>query len=434
MKRRQFLRGLSRGALVTVALPSLELFSRPAFASEGFPHRFLYWYWGNGNRPELWTPATEGVGDQWALSESLLPLQAFKEKLSVITGMSIKVPNILPHNSGLVGISTGQAAVGDESSWTVAAPSIDQVIAEEIGRETVYRSITSGCVSSSSLSWNGPNSRNPVEGDPYEFYQKLFGDTFREPGSEGIVDPRLGYRRSVLDSVMEDIAQLSGQLGSSDKIRLEQHLDGVRELELRLARLQEDPPALESCIRPEEPNAEYPDIDSRPQFEARNEVMSQMVAMALACDQTRILTYNYTHALNNHLFPNTTDGHHNLTHHEPGEQPEVAMVTHHCMEAFAHFLGALDAIPEGEGTLLDNCTIMCTSEVSEGRTHSLDEIPLLIAGGTQNTLVRNQHYRSYTQDNVNTALLSIIRSMGINKASHGDGDSYVEQGLSAIEI
>jgi hypothetical protein len=348
--------------------------------------------------------------------------------------MSIKVPNVLPHSSGVVGIATGQAAVGDEGDWTVGGPSIDQLIASEIGGETVYRSINSGCVTSSSISWNGPNSRNPVEADPFEFYQKLFGDTFREPGSEGIVDPRLGYRRSALDSVMADIDDLNGRLGSADKIRLEQHLDGVRELELRLARLQEDPPALEACIRPGEPQSEYLDIDSRPQFAARNEVMSQMIAMALACDQTRVVGYSYTSALNNLLFPNTTDGHHNLTHHEPGTQVEVAMVTEHCMEAFATFLGALDAIPEGEGTLLDNCTVLCTSEVSEGRTHSLDEIPLLIAGGTNGTLVRNQHYRSYTQDNVNSTMLSIIRSMGINQASYGADDSLVESSLSAIEI
>jgi len=434
MKRRTFLRGIARGSVVTLALPYLEFFSRPAYASEGFPARFIYWFWGNGNRPELWTPAAEGIGEEWALSESLLSLQAFKERLSVITGMSTKVPNILPHNSGLVGLATGQAALGDESDWTVAAPSIDQLIAAEIGGETVYRSIISGCVTNSSISWNGPNSRNPVEADPYEFYQKLFGDTFREPGEEGIVDPRLGYRRSVLDSVMGDINNLNARLGTADKIRLEQHLDGVRELELRLARLQEDPPALESCIRPDEPNAEYPDIESRPQFMERNQVMSQMIAMALACDQTRVLSYTYTHCLNNHLFPNASDGHHNLTHHEPGEQPEVAMITNHCIEAFSTFLSALDAIPEGEGSLLDNCTVLCTSEVSEGRTHSLDEVPLLIAGGTQGKLVRNQHYRSYTQDNVNKVMLSIMRSLGINQASHGADDSYTESGLSAIEV
>ena len=126
MKRRRFLRGLMHGSLVTVALPKLAYFSSSnAYASDGFPHRFIYWYWGNGNRPELWTPTAEGMGDDWELSESLLPLLPFKEKLSVITGMSTKVPNLLPHNSGVVGLATGQAAVGDESAWTVACPSID---------------------------------------------------------------------------------------------------------------------------------------------------------------------------------------------------------------------------------------------------------------------------------------------------------------------
>ena len=95
-----------------------------------------------------------------------------------------------------------------------------------------------GCVSSRSVSWNGPNSWNPVETDPYAIYERLFGATFREPGEEGIIDPNLGFRRSALDFVLQDLNTLHAQLGAQDKIRLEQHMEGVRELELRLARLK----------------------------------------------------------------------------------------------------------------------------------------------------------------------------------------------------
>jgi hypothetical protein len=434
INRRRFLRGMMAGGVITVQLPILELFmSRKALASDGgFPQRFGMFFWGNGNRPDQWTPI--GEGDEWELSDAMEGLINFKDEISVVSGMSIKVPNVMPHWSGAIGFLTGQTAVGDESDWTVGGPTIDQLLAQEIGGDTVFRSLVTGCVASSSISWNGPNSRNPVESDPYLFYEKLFGPTFREPGEEGIVDPRLGYRRSVLDSVMQDIDSLNAQLGSSDKQRLEQHLDGIRELETRLARLEEDPPAYEACSRPEEPLNEYPDIDSRPQLTARNAVMSQMIAMALACDQTRVISYEFTNPLNNLLYPSADSGHHNLTHNEAGEQPQVQEITKFNINEAAVLLEALRSVPEGDGTLLDNCGIIITSEVSEGRTHSLDEFPLILAGSVGGQLKQGYHYRSYSQENANKFSLSVIRAYGVSQLSWGADESETTDGLSSIEV
>ena len=265
------------------------------------------------------------------------------------------------------------------------------------------------------------------------FYEKIFGPTFRAPGEEGIVDPSLGFRRSVLDVVREDTLALQSQLGATDRIRLEQHLDGIRDIELRLARLQEDPPSLDACYRPEAPLQEYPDIESRPQMAARNAVMSQIIAMALACDQTRVLSYAYTRPLNNILYDFTDMGHHSLTHNEQGNQPLVQQITEFTMEQASVFLQALNAIPEGDGTLLDNCAIILSSEVSEGRSHSLDEYPLLLAGSAGGALQQNMHYRSYSTENVNRFTLSVLRAMGLNLVSFGDGSTEVTEGLSALE-
>ena len=436
LNRRQFLRGMMAGGLVTLHLPLLEMFmSRQALAQDGgFPRRFGMFYWGNGNRPEHWVPTGEGLGDNWTLSQSLHSMAPIKEKLSVISGMSLKVPNTSPHWSGGLGFLTGQELIGDDDNWTAAVPTFDQRLAQEIGGETVYRSLITGCVTQESVSWNGPNARNPVESDPYAFYEKIFGPTFRAPGEEGIVDPTLGLRRSVLDVVREDTLALQSQLGATDRIRLEQHLDGIRDIEMRLARLQEDPPALEACYRLDPPLTEYPDIESRPQLAARNAVMSQMMAMALACDQTRVLSYTFTSPLNNILYDFTEMGHHSLTHNEPGEQPFVQKITEFTMEQASVFLQALDAIPEGDGTLLDNCAVIISSEVSEGRAHSLDEYPLLLAGSAGGRLQNNLHYRSHSTGNANQFTLSILRALGMNLVSFGDGDSEVTDGLSALEV
>ena len=432
MKRRNFLRGSLHGAAFTLGLPWLEIFhGRKAYASDGFPKRFGLFYWGNGNKTDQWLPTTDG--ENWETTEILTPLDPLRQYITLVTGLSLKVPNLIPHDSSVVGLVTGQSLESIGESWTVTAPSIDQLIAQQIGSDTIYRSLELGCVADESYSWYGPNSRNPITTNPYLFYELVFGPTFREPGQEGLVDPRLGYRRSALDAVMENISSLEPRLGSHDRVRLEQHLDGVRELELRLARLQEDPPSLAACFRPEAPEVSYPPINGRPQFAEINRIMSKLMAMSLACDQTRVLSYCFAAPFNNHLFLDAPDGHHNLTHHEPGDQAKVIEITRFIISQFAVFLEELKSIPEGEGTLLDNCAILAASEVSDGQSHSQDEIPLILAGGASGSLRMGTHHRSYTKENVNRLWLSIIRSLGINQASLGDGDSLESEGLSGIE-
>ena len=161
--------------------------------------------------------------------------------------------------------------------------------------------------------------------------------------------------------------------------------------------------------------------------------MSDLLAMALACDQTRVFSFHFTSPLNNELFTDTTDGHHNLTHNEGGDQPEVHSITVQVMEELAYLLEALRAVPEGEGSLLDNSIVLAASETSEGRTHALDEIPLIVAGGA-GRIVTGQHYRSYTQESASKAMLSLIRAMDVPAASFGAGESEATDGLSDIEL
>ena len=222
LSRRALLRGMGRTGVVGIALPWLEIMagSGNARACGGLPKRFGLWFWGNGNLPEYWNPTTTGEGDEWSLSEQLAPLADHKAKISVISGMTVRVPNDEPHDSGMAGILTGSALLMNGEDYTVQAPTIDQVIANEIGGDTLYRSLQTAASDCTGRSFNGPDSKNPPETDPFALYERLFGDTFREPGEEGIVDPRLGLRRSVLDSVMTDIAALEGKLGSADRTRL----------------------------------------------------------------------------------------------------------------------------------------------------------------------------------------------------------------------
>ncbi len=435
--RRRFLRGMLQGSAVFVGLPLFERMlngNGNALACGGaIPKRFGLYYWGNGNRPDRWVPTTTGT--DYVLSEELAPLANVKAKMSVVTGLSVKVPNVLPHTSGAAGLLTGMAAISENGDETFAGPTIDQIIAAEVGGDSLFPSLQTAASDCDGQSYNGPNSRNPPETDPYTLYERLFGSTFREPGEEAVVDPKLGLRRSVLDSVSGDILTLQARLGAADKARLDQHLTGVRELESRLARLEEDPPQLEACSRPGLiPELSYPDLDGRPQISARSRLMVDMLAMAFACDQTRVFGHYLVDPVSNPLFPGASAGHHNLTHDEGGDQPEVNAITIQIVQELAYLLERFDSIPEADGTLLDNCCILGCTEVSLGQTHSLDDMALLLGGGLCGTLQTGLHHRSYTQESSSKLMLSILRAMDILAPSFGTDDAYTESGLSEIEV
>lgn len=434
ISRRRFLRGVAGGALTTVALPFFEASlgtTARAFAADGFPKRFGLFYWANGVLPQYWTPAETGAN--YTLSEQLQPLAAVQDLVTVVTGVDVKLPNLEPHTSGIGGILTGRPLLYKPSGdHTFSGPTIDQVIAAEIGGETRFRSLEFGAQAAGGQSYNGPDSRNPAESSPWALFQRIFGADFREPGDDSGPDPRLALRRSVLDAVVEDMRSFERDLGRADRARLDQHLTSVRELETRLARLAEDPVTLAACTRPAEPLEDYPDIDGRPQLTEANRAMCDTIALALACDQTRVFSNFITKPLNNLLIGQATAGHHQLTHDEPGDQPQVNAIVKQLIGEYAYLVEALAAIPEGDGTLLENCVVMGTSDVAYGRTHELTDFPILYAGSANGRLRTGEHVRDVGQ-NASQVLLSFMRALDITAGSFGDQEGYTESGLSSIE-
>jgi hypothetical protein len=428
LSRRTILRGMLGGAAVTIGLPRLEAFGQ----TTAFPKRFGIWFWGNGMLPDRWVPA--GTGTEWTLSEQLMPLEPVKSDITVVSGMSLKTGNSIPHGSGPAGILSGSPLIvrsGDD--FTFSAPSIDQTIASVVGRDTRFRSLEVGVRPEQGLSYNAPDSRNPPESSPYKVFDRVFGGGFTAPGEEPRIDPKLRLRRSVLDAVISDAGRLKARLGAQDKTRLDQHLEGVRDLERRILRLEENPPTLESCAVPTMPAEDYPDVDGRPPLSEISRIMAELVAMSLACDQTRVFSLFYTYPVNNILFPGLPEGHHRLTHDEPGDQPLVNQIVLSIITELRYFIETLRNVPEGDGTLLDNCAVLCTSDVSFGRTHSLDDYPIVIAGTAGGALKKGIHYRSPSGENASMVLLSLVRAMDLPVTEYGVEAGRVEEGLGAIE-
>lgn len=422
LTRRSLLRGLLGGAAITVGLPPLERFfneSGTAWAAgcEALPRRFGTFFWANGTLPEFWIPTDEGPG--FTLPPLLEPFAPLRAKISLVTGTKVLTGNPVAHWSGVGGFLTGRPLItrgGEE--YTFAGPTLDQVIAAEVGGETRFRSLQVAVERGQApISYAGPDAGNPPEASPAELFNRLFGGGFVAPGEDAAPDPKLALRRSVLDAVMGDVASLKPKLGAADARRLDQHLTGIRELERRIARLQEAPPDLAACVRPA----------------AVNRAMADLTAMALACDQSRVFTYQFHQPVSNALFPEAEMGHHRMTHDEAGSQPGVKAILTQIMSEFAYLLQALDAVQEGDGTLLDHMVVLGTSDCARGRTHGLEDFPILLAGGCCGELRTGVHYRSPSLENASRVPLSLARAMGLRPAAFGGDEGEAREGLSAIE-
>ena len=443
LSRRQILRGMIGGSAVSLALPVLEgmLNSHGDAYAQGapIPTRFGLWFWGNGVRPERWIPQGVGQGDAWQLSEELAPLQRHKSKFSTLSGYTIRT-GTHPHHAGMTGVMTGKplhqvGVTRDTIVSTFDGPSLDMIAAAQFEGQAPFRSLEVGITRLTGtdegttfqhLSHNGPNNPNPSEYNANAVFNRLF------VGNASVDD--LGARRSVLDAVMGQFSKLKPKLGANDRRRLDQHFESIRALELRLA----SEPTV--CSLPDEPGS-YPDQNGREQISAKNEVMSELVALALSCDLTRVFSVLFSTCGSGVIIHDAgaTDGLHRTSHDEPmsgnpATQPIVHAATVYTMSQLATFLDKLDGISMGAGTLLDHCSIACTTEHTDGRLHRYEDFPFLIAGLGSGRLRGNIHYRGNGDESITQAGLTALRGAGLPIANFGSGDGYTEQSISSLEV
>jgi len=436
MRRRSFLRGVLGGGVVTVALPALEcMFDAGGVAhADGttVPDRFGLWFWGNGVKPDRWVPPTTGAG--WTPSTELMPLSGVRDWVSVVSGCEIKTATH-PHHSGMTGILTGaryhqNGTTRDTIVSTFAHPSVDMIAAqhfEPVG--TPFRSLEVGITrfrgtdegtTFQHLSHNGPNNVNPSEYSPSNLYRRLFG--------MGVPAGVEAARRSALDAVMGQITRLRSRVSRADDVRLEQHFESVRQLERRLAS------APTTCADPGDPG-NFPDVGGREQIVEQNEAMSDLLALALACDMTRAFSVLYSTAGSGVIVwqVGASNSQHQISHDEPEPQPTIHAATTFTMERLGYFLGRLRDTPEGDGNVLDHCSILCTTELANGWNHSNRDFPILVAGRGCGRLRGGVHYRSTTNENTSHAVLTALRGAGLPLTSFGHEAGHVTSGVSALE-
>ena len=444
--RRTLLRGALTGGAVSMGLPLLDCFlnEHGTALAQGapLPVRFGSWMWGCGMNPDRWTPSSQGPGfelpiELQALDRELASGGKLRDQVSVLSGFDVHLdgrPNF-PHTAGLMGTLTGSLPLQD---YTVPAPTLDTIIAAEIGGSTRFRSLEMSCTGNpnQAYSYESQSVFNAPEISPMAMYTRVFGPEFADPNAGPFTpDPRVMLRQSVLSAVKSDRDRLLQRVGAHDKDRLDQYFTSVRQLEQQLDILLAGPPALDSCSRAPAPGAESLGAEVG-QSVSTNQLMASLLSFALACDQTRVFSMMFSDRISGLRQPGSSSQHHQLTHDEVldpdiGYQPEATQFVFASMEAWADFVERLAAMPEGDGTLLDNCLVFAHSDTSLAKIHGITGIPMMIAGRAGGAVKPGVHVAGATSPTTRVGL-TIQQVMGLNTESWGSRSMEATQPVSEI--
>lgn len=441
ISRRTLLRGAMRGAAIGVALPFLDCFldgNGRAFADTGkrVPTRFGTWVWGCGFIPELWIPAA--TGSQYVMPDHMKPLEPYRDKLAVFSGFDVKLdgmPN-KPHITGCLGLRTGAPAANENQ---VNLPTLDVLISDAIGNGTRFRSIeVSASGIERSYSYRSPVSPNPSVISPLDLYQRIFGEGFQDPNNTNFKpDPREMVHQSVLSLVKEDRQKLMRTMGASDRKRLDEYFSSIRQLEQQIA-LQLEPPApVKDFVMPNRP-VQYPVDAEIEHTKANHKIMAGLLAKALQSNQTNVFNVLFSDTTSNLRKPGSTTTHHTLTHEELidpklGYQREVGEFARESMLAWKDFLDEIAAIPEGDGTLLDNCLILAHSDCSIAKAHAVEGMPTMVAGGGGGR-IRTGFHMAGNGDPISRIGLTVMQAMGLQTARWGEKSMETNRTITELLV
>lgn len=423
LSRRTALRGMMNGAAVAVGIPLLDAFldgNGQALAATGAPTpvRFGTWFWGLGVNPSRWFP--DAPGANYDLKPELAPIKDYQGKISVLGNFNVILdgaPN-LPHVSGGPAIRTGHALTAERG---LPGESFDVTIGDRIGTRTRFRSLDVSAIGDprNSLSGRGGGNLNPSETSAAALYTRIFGPGFKDPNSATFTpDPAVMARRSVLSGVAEQRHALEAAVGAADRQKLDQYFTSVRQLEKQLDVELTKPEPLQACVVPGAKPPETTvngDIDN---VMKNHEMMADLMVMALACDQTRVFNMMFNNGASALTRIGSTITHHQLTHEEVldnrlGYQPEATFFLTKIMEAWVYFVGALDKVKEGDRTLLDNTLILAHSETEFAKFHTIDNIPMMLAG-TAGGRVKSGIYVDGAGTPVSRVGLTLQQVMGVS--------------------
>jgi Protein of unknown function (DUF1552) len=436
LTRRKVLRGMLGGTAVSVALPFLDCFLNErgtALASGApLPPVFGSWFQNLSLNPGRWKPDRVGAGFQNNIE--LKVLDPFRERMNVISGTKYFLDGrpLETHVSGVQIATMGSLPFGATSD-----PSLDTFIAEAIGARTRFRSVEIALSGGrQSLSRGKGGVINPSEPSPAALYARLFGADFRDPNAAQFTpDPKDMARRSVLSALTDERRQIMASVGAADRARLDAYFTSVRQIEQQLDIALTAPAPIEFCRRPELSPQDEPG-KTVAAVEKNNKLFGELMAHAIACDQTRVFNVNFgTQGLRT---PGGVRDWHSLTHEEPidpqlGYQKDVTWFINFATGTFAQFLHELDGYREGAGSVLDRSVVLWQTDHGYARTHTMDDLPILTIGGAAGRLKTGIHVVA-TGDPSARVGLTVQQAMGVPINSWGRLSNKTSKPLTELLV
>jgi hypothetical protein len=425
--RRAVLRGLG----ASIALPLLDSMV-PAFASappEAID-RLAIFFSPNGMNMARWTPAGEGAGFEW--SPTLQPLVPFRDRLLVLSGLDNSIGDARP--------GEGESAPHERAGGvflTSTHPereghvgvSMDQIAARQLGKATQLESLELGlhtselvglcekswsCAYMHTLSWRTPTTPVPVEYRPRAVFERLFGDS--DSTDAAVRRARMETDRSILDSVAEAANRLMKSVGAGDRARLGEYLDGMRDVERRIQRAEEQSAR-------EIPTVERPGgIPAT--YEEHARLMMDLQVLAFRTDLTRVSTFMVGPEQDNRTYPEigVPEVHHGLSHHQHDatKLAKIGQIDAFHITLFRAYLEKMQAARDGNGTLLDSATILFGCSMSDGNDHLLQNLPIIVTGGANGRLKGGRHLRYAKGTPISNLYVTLLNTVGVPMTAFGN--------------
>ena len=440
LPRRTFLKGVQ----AALALPLLDAMIPAATAWANTPakpvRRLGFVFVPMGCDRARWTP--EGEGPLGELSPILEPLGSVKNQLTVVTNLQLEKSYPGTHDTSNAGFLSAAFAKHTESSDYFLGTTVDQVAAKQMGKDTQLPSLELSmdlnslagacnngyaCVYQNCLSWSSPTTPLPSEPHPRLVFERLFG----EGGPASARRAALRTRGSLLDWFGDDIGRLKREVGIPDRVRIDQYLDSVREVERQIQRAEAG--ASDSLVidldRPVGVPAAYAD---------HAKLMFDLQVLAFQADITRVISFQLSREQSNRTYPEigVPDPHHPTSHHgnDPEKLAKIAKINTFHVSLFAQFLEKLKATPDGDGSLLDNTVYLYGSGMGNSSIHDHDNLPILVAGGGAAGMKGGRHIRYKDPEPLANLHLTLLERVGVQMDSFGDSNGKIKDLFEPVAL
>jgi hypothetical protein len=427
LPRRTMLKGLGAG----IALPMLDAML-PALSAKtaSAPPRLGFVYVSHGIIFPQWKP--QQTGRNFELSPNLQPLAKIRDHVNVYTNLShleadTKGDGSGDHNRAAAAWLTGVHAYDRTrpGAEIKLAPSIDQIAARHLGRDTQVPSVevttdppsqgacdSGDCFYVNTVSWRSETSPNAPELYPRVVFERLFGDG----GSAEERRKRMRDSGSILDSVLEETGQISARLGSADSSKLDEYLGSIRDVEQRIQAAEAH--TEESVALPDRP------VGIPTTFEEHCNLMFDLQLAAFRADVTRVFSLIMARELSGRSYANigVPGNHHLISHHreDPALMSQKARIDTYHVQLFAKFLEKMQATPDGDGSLLDHSLILYGSGMGNGNLHRHSDLPVLTAGKLNGKFQTGYHFDYKPDTHMANLLVSILDGVGVPTDKVGD--------------